>query len=256
MASAADASSGDHGGGQVGGSVVAGDHGEQLAVVTHERLDDLAGNVVEVRPDDRELPLDHAEHVADMTDPGRSEGLLAGDGHSAVAGRGRSIGHRLRVGGQIGAVVEDGKRGDPLDGGARPNHLDRLAFLRRGACGGLRRQLGVTVVGQHEDLARAAGADRLKDLAGRGPSPGATEDDRGARGAEHFGDPLACGTGDDCERRGVERVLDLVAEVRDDDPVRTAGLDARLDGGSGVIDMDVDVPRALGADDQQGITQR
>lgn len=51
-------------------------------------------------------------------------------------------------------------------------------------------------------------------------------------------------------------MLDLVAEVRDDDPVRTAGLDARLDGGSGVIDMDVDVPRALGADDQQGITQR
>ena len=47
-----------------------------------------------------------------------------------------------------------------------------------------------------------------------------------------------------------------VAEVGDPDAVRPARLDAGLDGGADVVDVDVDVPGRLAADDDQRVAER
>ncbi|GFN07493.1 hypothetical protein Smic_60490 [Streptomyces microflavus] len=48
----------------------------------------------------------------------------------------------------------------------------------------------------------------------------------------------------------------LGGEVGDPDPVRPPGLDARLHGGPGVVDMDVDVPEPVAAHHDQGVAER
>ena len=50
--------------------------------------------------------------------------------------------------------------------------------------------------------------------------------------------------------------LDLLGEVGDPDPVRAAGGDAGLDRSTDVVDVDVDVPQPLAADDDQGVAER
>ena len=48
---------------------------------------------------------------------------------------------------------------------------------------------------------------------------------------------------------------DLLGEVGDPHPVRPAGLDPGLDGGADVVDVDVDVPEPLAADDDEGVAE-
>ena len=49
---------------------------------------------------------------------------------------------------------------------------------------------------------------------------------------------------------------DLLGEVGDPDPVRPPGVDAGLDRGADVVDVDVDVPQPVAADDDERVAER
>ena len=100
--------------------------------------------------------------------------------------------------------------------------------------------------------------DRVEDLRCRGPVGRPAGDDGGTRLTEEAGQPGA--EGDHHDRaalpgRSGGTAGDLLGEVGDPHPVGTADGDARLDGGTDVVDVDVDVPQPLPAHDHQGVTQ-
>ena len=100
--------------------------------------------------------------------------------------------------------------------------------------------------------------DRLEQHPGRGPVAGAAVDDDGAGLLEQLGQPRPRGDRDDrpAGRAGLRLAGgDLLGEVGHPDPVRPAGLDAGLDGGAHVVDVDVDVPEPLAADHDQGVAE-
>ena len=74
------------------------------------------------------------------------------------------------------------------------------------------------------------------------PGPGGDRDDPAARTARRA-------------RRPRCRLGDLLGEVGDPDPVRPAGLDAGLDRRADVVDVHVDVPQALAADDDERVAE-
>src|SRR5690606_22217447 len=146
------------------------------------------------------------------------------------------------------------------DGGAGRDEGDPQA-LGAGLVG--RRGGGVAqvgVVGQQDDLAGPGTACGLHELPARGRLPGAGEH-RGrarlgvqpgqalARDDGHDGPPGTLGEGGASGAGGVDVGG---TEVGDPDPVGPPGLDPGLDGGPGVVDVDVDVPQPVAADHDEG----
>ena len=82
--------------------------------------------------------------------------------------------------------------------------------------------------------------------------------DRGAGRLEEQGESLASDDGHDTATlsgQGGRAGQGGVAEVRHADAVWPSGLDAGLDRGSDVVDMDVDVPGRLAADDNERVAE-
>ena len=219
--------------------------------------------VLEVGADDGEVAGDHAERVAGLARTGHRDRLPGGDGDGAVAGVAGGRGHLADVGveGAAGLVHRDG--GQALDLRLGRDHLDGDVVLGLGRAGGdLGGAHGVAVVGQHDDLGRAAAGDRLEELAGRGPLARPAGHDDGARRLEERGQPGPGGHGDDlatgagggpvpaacsatCSAKWVTRIA-----------VGAAGGDAGLDRRADVVDVDVDVPQAVAADHHEAVAER
>ena len=92
-----------------------------------------------------------------------------------------------------------------------------------------------------------------------GTVAGTPVDDGGAGLFEQRAQPGAGGDGDDPAPAalGLARAgrLHLLGEVGDPDPVRAAGPDAGLDRGTDVVDVHVDVPQPVAADDHQRVAE-
>ena len=180
---------------------------------------------------------------------------------AGVPGGGGHLEHVL-VEGAAGLV--DRERGQALHLGLGGDHRDpdgrrSPSAVRAATCGGAH---GVGVVGQHDDLggaARPSIASRSMPVDGRRPGPPSTttapassKSCAQARAGGDRDDPAAAARSARCARgRG-----DLLGEVGDPDPVRAPGGDAGLDGGADVVDVDVDVPQPLAADDDERVAER
>ena len=102
-------------------------------------------------------------------------------------------------------------------------------------------------------------ASSSSPVEGRCPGP-AGDDDRPGVG-EQRGEPGPGRAGDAARPRRAARPGaggrgELLGEVGDPDPVRPAGLDARLDRRAGVVDVDVHVPQPAAADDHERVPER
>ena len=116
----------------------------------------------------------------------------------------------------------------------------------------------VGVVRQQDHVAAPGSADSGEDLAGRRPPTRSAAHDGGSGSLEELAEPVTRHHGHDTASLGGQRGRpgeSGVAEVRHADAVRTAGLDAGLDGRPDVVDVDVDVPRRLAADDDQRVAE-
>ena len=150
----------------------------------------------------------------------------------------------------------------PLHLGAGGDHHDLDAALappRAGSrLGGADR---VAVVGQHDDLLRAGGLDRRRG-SGRcwAAAPGRPRGPRRPASREQVDQTRAGRDGHQLAAAALAALLagsgDLLGEVGDLDPARATGLDAGLDRGADVVDVDVDVPEALAADHDQRVAER
>jgi hypothetical protein len=116
----------------------------------------------------------------------------------------------------------------------------------------------VAVVGQHDDLVRGGVADAGQQLGGRGAPTRTAADDGDARRGEQRRQTVARGDRQDraALRRRRAPPTGVVAERGDPDAVRPAGLDAGLDRGTRVVDVDVDVPQPVAADDDERVAER
>ena len=136
-----------------------------------------------------------------------------------------------------------------------PDALVALGGLGGGPGGADR----VRVVREHDHLLRAGGVDGVEDHAGRRAVARPADDDRRAGFSEQLLQPGPRGDGDDlaAAARGTPRpgLGDLLGEVGDLDAVRTARRDARLDRGADVVHVDVDVPQAVAADDDERVAE-
>ena len=151
-----------------------------------------------------------------------------------------------------------GERSKGLDACPSRDHGGPQPFV----AGLRRRDLGnaeaVRVVGQHDDVAAPGSPHPRKHLAGRGAAPRTTVHDCGTGGLEQLPEPVPGHHGHDAAALGGQRGRPGeggVAEVRHPDAVRTSGLDAGLDGGADVVDVNVDVPGGLTTDDDQRVTE-
>ncbi|GAA3217452.1 hypothetical protein GCM10020256_20540 [Streptomyces thermocoprophilus] len=241
-----------------GGRVVQ-DQGDQFAAGRQHAVEDRAGRRLHVRADDGHVPVDEAQHVALLADARRGPGLAFGDRDLGVAGGARGRGHRDDVLVEAAVRLVHGERGDALHRGTGRDEgdPDALGTGLLGRRGGRVPQLGV--VGQQHDLARVGASYGLHQLPSGGRLPGASEDGGGARLAVQRGQALAGHHGHDgpldALADGACGVGVPGAEVRDADPVRPSRLDAGLDGGARVVDVDVHVPQTVAAHDHQGVPQ-
>ncbi len=242
--------------GQGCGNAVAQDEGDHFAARGEHPVEHRHGGGGQLGADHRDIAVDQAEDVAGLADAGHRPRLAFGDGQLGVAGGagGRGHGDDVLVEAAVGFV--DGEGGDALDRGAGGDQGDADAFgagLFGGGRGGVPQ---VGVVGQQHHLAGVCLADGLDQFAAGGRFAGAYGDGGGARLGAQSGEP---GTGDDGDD-GPGGQLGFpgaggAAEVGDGDAVGAAGLDAGLDGGARVVGVDVDVPQAVAADDDQGVAQ-
>ena len=216
-------------------------------------------------PTTAKSPSIDAEHVAGLARPGHRHRLPGGDRDRAVAGVPGGRGHLQDV------LVEAcgrarGRRARPVpapapgSGSPRPG-CSWSASAVRAAIWATRTEswsLGSTTTS-----AAPHACDRLEQLPGRGPVARAAVDHDRAGLLEQRRQPGAGGHRDDAAAgpgcggsAGCRPLLDLLGEVGDPDPVRTAGGDAGLDRGADVVDVDVDVPQALAADHDQRVAER
>ena len=98
--------------------------------------------------------------------------------------------------------------------------------------------------------------DGVEQLSGRGAQPRTAGHDDRARLLEHLGEARPRGAGDhrDAARRRLA-VGDLVGEVGDPHAVGAPGVQARLDRGTHVVDVHVDVPEVGTAHHEQGVAE-
>ncbi|CAB4720915.1 unannotated protein [freshwater metagenome] len=239
---------------------MAGDDGHQLAAAAEQPVEDLGGDGVLVLADDREVARDHPQHVARLARPGHRHRLASREGDGAGAGVPRCRGHLEDVLVEPTARLVDGDRREALDLGVGRDDSHAYAVVGdRGA----RRELGdpqrVTVVGQHDHLGPGAADDRVEHLAGGGaPTRAAVDHDRAGL-LEELAQPRAGRDGDDAppraRRLGLLARRPVVGEVGDPDAVWTPRLDAGLDRGADIVDVHMDVPQLLVADDHEGVAE-
>ena len=206
--------------------------------------------------------------LADRPEVGRR--VAHGAGHLAGADTRRRFGERGDVGDEVGVGVVADERGERLDDARRRHDLDaaigeRVDLLRDGN--------DVLVVGQHDDALRRRRLDRLEDLRRRRVHRlAAGDDDLHAEAREQPADAVAHRDRDD---RGLDRgegrdvagavppaathscsCVDLLEQVGDPDLMRSARFDAGFDRGADVVGVDVAVPDAVAADDDDRVAER
>ena len=77
--------------------VAPGHHRDQLTAADQQPVQQVHANGEHVGPDNGDVVIDEAEHVATSADPGAGEGVLLGDRDLGMAGRTRSPRHRDHV---------------------------------------------------------------------------------------------------------------------------------------------------------------
>jgi len=108
------------------------DHREQLSAIGQEPGDNLRADGGEIIADDHELTADRAQDVPRTATAGAGQRLLDGHRDGAVPSCRRGPAHRNQVVATASGRLEDGQRGDPLDGRAGADHMHLEACL--GGC--------------------------------------------------------------------------------------------------------------------------
>ena len=178
-----------------------------------------------------------------------------------MAGVAGGRGHLEDVLVEAAAGLVDGERGEALHLGLGRDHRHPDVGVGLGRAGGdLGDPHGVAVVGEHDHLARTGGEDRVEHLLGAGPTPGTALDDLGARLGEQRRQAGTGGDRDDAPAAAGLGALPvgggLLGEVGHPHPVGPPGLDPGLEGRPDVVDVDVDVPEPVAADDDEGVAER
>ena len=200
------------------------------------------------------LAVDQPEHVAGLADARRGQRSCSATVTSAkrVAAAASAIATTSSSKRRLGSCTATAA--SPCTGervGTTATRTPSRAQLGGGRLGDAGDRGGV---GQQHDLARAGRDHRVDDLGRRSTAP---VDDLDALGLEQPASPspgatamtalgFAAPCGDVVDQRTTTR-----------DAVRAAGGDARLDRGAGVVDVGVDVPRAVaGADHDDRVAER
>ena len=210
-------------------------------------------------------PSMRPEDVPGLADAGHGPGLPFRDGQFGVAGGAGRRGHGDDVLVEAAVRLVHGERRDALDRGAGGDQgdADALGAGLLGRRGGRVPQLGV--VGQQHHLARVGPPDRLDQLSARRAAPPGRASDGGRAGLARTARPARrrgrrprprAAPAPERPLGGARRVRVTGPEVGDADPVRPPGLDARLHGRAGVVDVDVDVPQPVAADDDERVAER
>ena len=214
------------------------------------------------RPMTTTSPSAEPSDVAGLAAAGRGQRLLLGDGHLGPAGGGGGLGHGDDVVAEAAAGVGDGDRGQPLHRRAGGDDADLAALRRgRGRRPGRRRADQRRRRWAAPTTSAARGGDDLVEHVVLGDAVRAAGDDADPLAGEQLGEPVARRRRR--PRRGVPGTgagggtgASGVTEIR----YGPAGLDAGLDGGPDVGDVDVDVPlparRGVDADDDEAVAER
>ena len=246
------------------------DQRHQLVRLVEQAADQQAGAHDDVVGHGHHAVARHADEVTLVHLAGVGGGVPHRPGHlgrhhvDGRAGHGGHVGRRVRR----GIVGQEG--GEALDHGARGHHPHGLVAQGVDLFG---HRADVPVVGQDDHLVRGHGLDRLDQIGGGRVHGLATHHEVvHPEGPEDAPDPLSGDHGDDAGGRRRASTLDagprprrpgtlahpallleLLVEVGHPDTRRPAGVHPRLDGGADVVGVDVAVPQAIPAYDDDGV---
>src|SRR5829696_4623167 len=145
-------------------AVLPDDEGGHLPAGGEQPVEEFASDGGEVGPDHHDVAFRRAQGVAGLTEAGRGERRLLGDGDLGPARGSGGLGHGDHVVAEAPRRIGDGDGREPLHGRLGGDHADVATGLAgaRGGPGGESGQVGV--VGQDDDVGRGAGDDLVEDV--------------------------------------------------------------------------------------------